>query len=111
MTTVYCDRTFSASHRLPDYDGPCADLHGHNWRVEVWITGNVNAVTGMLIDFREIKEVIDSYDHTHLNDMIPNPTAEYLAYEIWKRLFQDHTDLSHCTVRVWESDHAYAEYG
>lgn len=58
--------TFAAGHRLFNYDGDCANIHGHNYKVEVTIIGKVGA-TGMVIDFKELgrqcKNVLDKYDH------------------------------------------------
>ena len=57
------------AHRLLNYDGKCADLHGHNGKVELGIEGLVNQDTGMLIDFVVLKErvvtpLMDLYDHS-----------------------------------------------
>ena len=106
-TRLYLKRTFSASHHLPGYDGPCARLHGHTFIVEVWIEGPVDPETGMIVDFRGIKKLIDTCDHRHLNDLLPvsllPPTAENLA-----RYF--HGRIARSTrVRVWESNDCYAE--
>ena len=85
---------FSAAHRLVGYDGCCANLHGHNWDVEIFIRGKgVNAL-GMLIDFKDIKtaikEAMKEVDHCDLNQLPAflreNPTSEHLARYLYMTL-------------------------
>ena len=100
--TLYINRKISAAHYLPEYEGKCSQLHGHTWKIEVWLHGEIQS-NGMVVDFREVKDVIDALDHKCLNDILPNPTAENLAMYLLKR-------VPCCRkVRVWESDDAYAE--
>ena len=103
---AYVKRRISAAHCLPNYDGPCRKLHGHTWLIEVWLEGTVSEKTGMLIDFRDVKSIIDSYDHLCLNDVFPlgrAPTAENFAWILYGL-------IPRCRkVRVWESEDAYAE--
>lgn len=99
---------FSASHRCAsprldaeanfavfgDEANPAG--HGHNFLLEVTLTGDPDPVTGMVIDLKRVKsiieeEIIASMDHRHLNHEVPPfdrivPTAENLAIEIWRRL-------------------------
>ena len=78
---------FSAAHRLVGYDGACANVHGHNWDVEIFIRGTSLDNLGMLIDFRDMKaairEVMSEVDHCDLNKLpaflTENPTSENLA--------------------------------
>ena len=104
---LYIKRKIAAAHFLPDYDGPCANLHGHTFLVEVWLEGNINHTTGMLVDFRSVKRIIDTCDHCTLNDVLPKayqpPTAEHLAM-----YFLDQIPYS-VKVRVWESDNCMVE--
>jgi 6-pyruvoyltetrahydropterin/6-carboxytetrahydropterin synthase len=96
---------FDASHKLPNYNGKCANLHGHRWEVEVEIDGPVNPETGMLIDFTVVKKLIDKYDHSYLNDVFVNPTAENIALALRQELLEalgSHV-IYNATVRVWES--------
>ena len=74
--------SFDSSHFLPDYDGECANLHGHTWHVSIKVKGIINNTTGMLVDFKSIKAVLKEFDHTFLNALIDIPTAENLAYLI-----------------------------
>src|SRR5512136_2808111 len=62
-TTIYKEVFLDASHRLLHYEGKCRNLHGHRWRVEVWLAGEPDAGTGILVDFNVIKEVIERFDH------------------------------------------------
>ena len=98
---------FDAAHHLPGYDGPCANIHGHSWKVEVEVLGNKLQSNGMLIDFQDIKAVWRIYDHRNLNDYFDMPTAENIAKEIFKVLS---TLTPVVYVRIWESDNCYAEY-
>lgn len=77
------DVVISSSHNLRDYTGPCANVHGHNWKITVYCRGSELDRQGMLIDFKEIKNLVNTFDHKHLNDIPPfdkiNPTAERIA--------------------------------
>jgi 6-pyruvoyltetrahydropterin/6-carboxytetrahydropterin synthase len=85
---------FSAAHRLVGYAGPCANPHGHNWDVEVFVRGTHLNELGMLIDFTDIKEAVrmamKEVDHCDLNQlpafMRENPTSENLARYLHERL-------------------------
>lgn len=105
-------RRFEAAHSLPNYDGPCARLHGHTWRVDVEISGAVKKQSGMLVDFKDLKRAIDGVlpDHQHLNEVFPgfNPTAENLSRLLYT-LIAGAIELVDSTiavekVTVWESD-------
>lgn len=82
--------TFDAAHQLPEYDGPCRDLHGHTYRLTVTIE-NVVQADGLAFDFHELKRivkerVVDRLDHTYLNDLIDNPSAENVVIWMWDEL-------------------------
>ena len=79
----------SAAHRLElDYESRCAELHGHNWIVEVYCRAEQLNSNGMVVDFTEIKRLVkDPLDHKVLNDVLPfNPTAENIARWICERV-------------------------
>src|SRR4030067_730096 len=108
---------FSSAHQLKGYHGKCEDIHGHNWKVELEITGDKLDDIGMLIDFREIKgilkNIIDELDHKMLNEIEPfnkiNPTSELIAQNIFNKVKGRLTgDLKICSVTVWESENSRA---
>jgi 6-pyruvoyltetrahydropterin/6-carboxytetrahydropterin synthase len=83
--------TFAAAHRLPRYDGPCFRVHGHNYKFFVALEGEVDARTGMIADFGEVKRIVQEQvlarvDHRNLNDVLENPTAENIARWLWEVL-------------------------
>src|SRR5436305_1806510 len=89
-TTVTRSFTFEAAHQLPWHTGACRNLHGHGYRLEVSVSGPIGD-NGIVIDFDELgavvnREIIARYDHTYLNDVLDNPTAELIAADAWKRL-------------------------
>lgn len=91
---IFREFTFEAAHRLPEVpEGhKCARLHGHSYRVEVHVRGEVDPATGWIMDFAEIKSatkpVLDRLDHFYLNEVpgLENPTSENLAVWIWDQL-------------------------
>jgi len=88
MYILKLDHTFSAAHQLTNaYDDKCNDsIHGHNWKVKVSIeVKELN--NGMVIDFTNIKEIIDTLDHKNLNEILDfEPTAENLARYIHNKI-------------------------
>ena len=86
--------SFSAAHRIVGHLGGCANLHGHNWEVEVILRGRKLDGTGFLVDFKDVKttvrEVVDKFDHSDLNELKPfrknNPTSEHLAAYLFKEI-------------------------
>jgi 6-pyruvoyltetrahydropterin/6-carboxytetrahydropterin synthase len=127
---LFKEVSFDASHRLLHYEGKCARLHGHHWRVEVCIEGEVDDKTGILIDYNTIRSIIERFDHqVILNEADPmarcigefqqvcttrgDPTSELLA-EIIRDLLDNECsrtgrDARVSLVRVWESPTCYAE--
>lgn len=104
---LYKDFRFEAAHRLPNVpEGhKCARLHGHSFLVRVTVCGEVDPVTGWLMDFDDIKEafrpIMDRLDHYYLNDIpgLENPTSEILAKWIWHELKPRLPELSAIEVR------------
>ncbi len=86
--------TFEAAHSLPTFPAghKCRRLHGHSFRVDVRVEGEVDPQRGYLIDYNDIQAACEpvrkSLDHTYLNEIagLENPTAENLARWIWERL-------------------------
>ena len=86
--------SFEAAHHLPDFpEGhKCRRMHGHSFRVDVIVEGEIPAGRHHLIDYGEIKQAIapvrDQLDHRLLNDIegLEHPTSEVIARWIWERL-------------------------
>jgi 6-pyruvoyltetrahydropterin/6-carboxytetrahydropterin synthase len=123
MFEVSIDETFAAGHALRGYRGKCENLHGHNYKVRVTLTGDTLDQIGLLYDFKDLKavtsEVIERLDHQYLNDLEPfrqnNPSAENMAryiYDEIKALLFKSTDgrvrIKH--VKIWETDTSTATY-
>ena len=91
---IFREFRIEAAHRLPRMpeDHKCFRLHGHSFRIELWIEGEPDAQTGMLIDFFEVdrafQPVFDQLDHHYLNEIdgLENPTTEILARWIWREV-------------------------
>ena len=103
---VFREFTFEAAHRLPHVpEGhKCARLHGHSFRIEVRVHGDVDPATGMVIDFADIKAAFaplqEQLDHHYLDEVsgLDSPTSENLARWIWDRL-EDDLPLAEVVVR------------
>ena len=98
--------SFEAAHHLPRHPGKCRELHGHSYRLVVTVDRPVDPVSGLAIDFSELKdivrrEVVDRLDHRYVNDLIDNPTAEVMAAWIWRRLVEPLPGLDE--VELWET--------
>jgi len=120
MYEIKIESSFSGAHRLRGYDGQCENLHGHNWKVEVFVSSSELRENGMVLDFRRLKEatqaVLETLDHRYLNE-IPyfidvNPSSENIAKYIFDRM---RNRLGEKGVRVtkvtaWESAEACASY-
>lgn len=112
--------SFAAAHRLENFYGKCEALHGHNWKVEVFLRGDKLDEAGLLLDFGVIKahtrELLEEVDHKYLNELPAfsdqNPSSENLARHLFERLGaalnQDRVTVSR--VNVWESDTSCASY-
>ncbi|SCF20933.1 preQ(0) biosynthesis protein QueD [Micromonospora haikouensis] len=91
---IFREFTFEAAHRLPNVPvgHKCARLHGHSYRVQVHVRGDVDPEAGWVMDFGELKKafqpLLDQLDHYYLNEVpgLENPTSEVLARWIWDRL-------------------------
>ena len=111
QTSVTRSFTFEAAHQLLWHPGKCQRLHGHSYRLEVTVSGPVGD-NGVVVDFADIKhvverEVIDRYDHTYLNDVMDNPTAELLAQSIWKTI--EAAGLAVDRLRLWETADSWVD--
>jgi 6-pyruvoyltetrahydropterin/6-carboxytetrahydropterin synthase len=101
--------TFDAAHNLVQYHGKCERLHGHTYRLAVILKGKPDK-EGMIIDFCEVSDlvkerVISRLDHSYINDIIPQPTAEYIAMWVWDQVEEPlrRPNCSLWAVEVWET--------
>jgi 6-pyruvoyltetrahydropterin/6-carboxytetrahydropterin synthase len=98
--------TIEAAHRLPNVPAghKCSRLHGHSFRVELHVSGDVDAHSGWIMDFADMKAafqpLFDRLDHHYLNEIagLENPTSENLARWIWKELKPALTQLSKVVI-------------
>jgi 6-pyruvoyltetrahydropterin/6-carboxytetrahydropterin synthase len=110
----------AAAHQLREFSGKCENLHGHNWKIEIYVTGRELGSNGILIDFRLVKDrahkIIQELDHTFLNDLKPfeeiNPSSENIARFVFSSLSRelDTDQIKVSKVTAWESDSACATY-
>lgn len=115
---LYVTQTFSAAHFIRGYEGKCKNMHGHNWKVEVILKSNKLNEIGMVKDFKEIKNklntILKEFDHTILNDHEKfqegqlNPTCENIAYYIYHKI--NCKDFDVYSVKVYENENSCAEY-
>jgi 6-pyruvoyltetrahydropterin/6-carboxytetrahydropterin synthase len=120
MFEVSVEYSFAAGHALRGYKGKCENVHGHNYKIQVAVEGEKLNPTGLLVDFVELRKVIESLserlDHRFLNDLEPfdrlNPSAEnialYFAQNLESRFQRDGLRVK--SVTVWETDATSATY-
>ena len=110
---------FAAAHNLRHYRGRCEALHGHNYRVEVYVRAEELGEGGMVLDFGELKallgEVLATLDHRYLNELPPfreqEPSSENIARFIFEELEgRLPSGVKLYKVTVWESEGAGASY-
>jgi len=112
---------FAAAHRLTMVGEKCENLHGHNWKVEVVLSGDTLDEGGVLMDFgiikKHLKEVMHTLDHRFLNelpffdDQTPPSSeniARYIAGELTNRISSGPATVAR--VSAWESDNSCATY-
>jgi 6-pyruvoyltetrahydropterin/6-carboxytetrahydropterin synthase len=120
MYELMIEAHFSSAHQLRGYRGKCENLHGHNWKVQVYVLAEKLNDLDIAIDFHEMKrlaeEVLAPLDHGFLNDIFPftekNPSSENIAKWIYdslkKKITDENVQLS--AITVWESETASATY-
>jgi 6-pyruvoyltetrahydropterin/6-carboxytetrahydropterin synthase len=123
MYEVTVEAGFSSGHYLRNYHGRCENPHGHNYKVSVTLVGAALDATGLLLDFKMLKQVmrpvIDRIDHQMLNELEPfttlNPSAENLAHYFWEQTNEQLAGMTAGRVRVkdctiWETDTTSATF-
>ncbi len=130
--TVFRKAHFNAAHRLyrkewteeknEEIFGKCnnPNFHGHNYDLEVGVTGDVDTETGYLIDMKILKDLIreeveDAFDHKNLNIEVPefanlNPTAENIAKVIWEKLRRRLDSKFDLSVKLYETPRNFVLY-
>jgi 6-pyruvoyltetrahydropterin/6-carboxytetrahydropterin synthase len=118
---VMIERNFSSAHQLRGYKGKCENLHGHNYKIEIYARGRELDNIGLLVDFVELKdaadEVVQYLDHRNINELPPfdvelNPSAENLARYILERVSSRVGDerVKIYKVRCFETPTSVATY-
>lgn len=120
---------FEASHHLCLYEGKCSREHGHSYKMQVTVSRlmniggigpNTSAKQCMVMDFGELKEVVEkevlsTHDHDNLNKLYIQPTAELMVGQIFETLRsalkrRGYYGVKLESVKLWETDSAFAEY-
>lgn len=132
IVSVYRKGHFNAAHRLhvPEWSdeknkevfGLCnnPNYHGHNYNLIVKVTGEVDPITGYVVDLKILKDIIyeeveNRFDHRNLNLDTEefkhlNPTAENIAVVIWNKLRQRLDKKLELTITLYETERNYVEY-
>lgn len=116
MFELMVEESFAAAHALRGYKGKCENLHGHTFRVQVFLSGDKLNNIGIMMDFHEIKRflrnILERFDHKDLCEIsefkIDNPSSENIAKAIFNELKRDIKELN--KVTVWESATSSASY-
>lgn len=110
---ILCNEfTFDSAHKLDNYDGKCGSLHGHTYKLQICIKGEVQE-NGLVLDLKDFKSVVfknvlDMLDHKFINDIIKQSTSvENVSIWIWNQL-KDSLPLYE--VRLWETPKIFAIY-
>lgn len=110
---------FSSAHYLNNYNGNCAQLHGHNWKVRVEVSARELNETGMALDFKNLNDlawrIIGKFDHQVINEVEPfdkvNPTAENLARFLFKEIAKTlPKNIKIEKIGLWETEKYLVEY-
>jgi 6-pyruvoyltetrahydropterin/6-carboxytetrahydropterin synthase len=120
MYEISTQASFSAAHHLQNYNGPCENVHGHNWLVKAFVRCKKLDDIGLGIDFRSLRKALDSVlaelDHADLNVAFErlgiNPSSENIACYIYERLqlLVDNSDCRISKVEVSETPGNIASY-
>ena len=132
VVTVSREENFNAAHRLhvpewsdeknQEFFGLCnkPNYHGHNYKIIVTVSGELDPVTGYVVDMKKLKdilkkEVTDKFDHRNLNldtaefkDL--NPTAENIAVVIWNKVRAKLDPALSLSITLYETDRNFVQY-
>ncbi len=113
---------FAAAHKLAMVGEKCENLHGHNWNIEVYVSGEKLNAAGVLVDFgdikKEVRAIMETLDHKYLNELEAfksvQPSSEriaiYIAEQLQPRINQFAENVRVARVSAWESADACATY-
>ena len=109
MFELKAEMYFSAAHHLLNYDGACENQHGHNWKVEAFVSGEILDKSNILVDYKVIKknlkEVLDYLDHKDINELPEfkgiSPSSEILSKYIYKKMKERIPQTS--KIAIWET--------
>ena len=111
---------FAAAHQLTMVGAKCENMHGHNWKIEVYVTGEKLDDGGVVMDFgvikKHVRDIMSLLDHKYLNELEffqqSQPSSENIAYLVADKLQQkiDNSSVKVSRVTAWESDDASATY-
>lgn len=123
LVEVTKEFTFDSSHKLMQYLGKCANLHGHTYKLQVTVVGTVNEI-GLVLDFKLLKKIVEdkvvnSLDHEYINNVVEyNPTCENMVIDIFNTLKSEIEELnkkspnfmSLSQVKLYETPTSFAVY-
>lgn len=123
IVSVTKEFTFDSCHQLKEYNGACARLHGHTYKLQVTVEGKLDNI-GMVVDFKDLKTyvqemIIKPLDHYNLNDKLWfNTTAENMVvyfYELLEKYFitlseKEERYIAIKEVKLWETPTSFASY-
>lgn len=111
---------FCAAHKIEGYQGRCANLHGHNYKVEIEVCGQQLNDIGLLIDCetikKRLKQVIDLLDHSYLNELPAfegiSTSAENIARYIYQQCAKkiNNEGVRVEAIKLWETDNFFVRY-
>ena len=121
MAEIFITKEFSfeSCHHLENYIGKCQKPHGHSYRLEVTLCGDIDKSTGMLLDFKILKTmveslIIDKFDHENLNEVLDyNPTAELMAMDIFDTIalrLSSTSEVKVHSIKLWETANSSVTY-
>jgi len=118
--TLNLSSEFCAAHSIRGYEGRCARVHGHNYKISVEIRAKHLNELGFVIDYFDVKAILDKnmklIDHYNINEIKPfdtvNPTAENIAAWFYKNLSSDLNDerVVVFAVMLWETEDFFVRY-
>jgi 6-pyruvoyltetrahydropterin/6-carboxytetrahydropterin synthase len=108
LVRLSLERVFHGAHLIPNHKGKCKNLHGHSYRVGISLSGIHNTQDGILVDFGDIKTVIDPLDQNYANNILKFPSAENMSRFFALKILRLNRNITEVTVTVYETETACA---